>query len=91
MAISDNIDVSPVSYTITYTDFTSGRICDSFTVPSSICQDGLCRHLFEISPPCSINNDTCISVFSTNALGDGPHSHPVIFSLISSGSDNGSK
>ena len=93
LAISDNIDGSPISYTITYTDFTSGRTCNSFTVPAStICQlqNGLyaCHHMFTISPPCSPSNTTSISIFATNVLGDGPCSNPVIFSCISYGFNN---
>ena len=82
MAISDNIDGSSTSYTATFSDFTSGSICGSATIPASSCQNGVCRHMFEVSPPCSSNVDVSINVYATNILGDGPSSHPVVFNLI---------
>ena len=82
-AVHDNIERPPViSYTITYTDASSGRDCGSATLPASSCWNGTCCHTFgEISPPCSSDGDISISVFSTSILGDGPPSKPLVFSL----------
>ena len=80
--ISDNIDGSPTSYNITYSDFSSGRICGTFMIPTVTCQDGVCRHKSQIALPCSPNKDVSVSVLSINILGSGPPSQPVIFSLI---------
>ena len=81
-AVHENMERPPVSYTITYTDASSGRDCGSATIPTSSCLNGTCCHSFgEISPPCSSDGDISISVFSTSILGDGPPSKPLIFSL----------
>ena len=71
----------PISYTITYSDASSGRICDSAAIPASSCLNHLCCHTFgEISPSCSSNGDISITLFATSILGDGPPSQPLIFS-----------
>ena len=82
MAIFDNIDGSPISYNITYSDVNSGRICGTFSIPAATCQDGVCRHTSQITSPCSLSDDISLSVLSTNILGSGPPSQPVVFSLI---------
>ena len=75
-------DNPPNSYTITYSDAPSGRICGSATIPASSCMNGTCCHTFgEISSPCSSNGDVSISAFATGILGNGPSSQPLIFSL----------
>lgn len=82
MTISDDIDGSPISYNIMYSDFTSGRMCGIFSIPAATCWDGVCQHTSRIASPCSPNDDISVSVLSTNILGSGPPSQPVIFSLI---------
>lgn len=82
MTISDNIDGSPISYNITYSDFASGRICGTFNVPATVCQNGVCHHKSQIASPCSPNEDIAVSILSTNILGSGPPSQPVVFSLV---------
>ena len=84
-AISDNIDGSPTSYNIMYSDFTTGRICGLFSIPATTCQDGACRHKSQIASPCSPNDDISVSVLSTNILGSGPPSQPVVFGVIADG------
>ena len=81
MIISNDIDGSPISYNITYSDFTSGRMCSTFSIPTATCWDGVCQHTSQIASPCSPNDDISVSVLSTNILGSGPPSQPVIFSL----------
>ena len=82
MAIFDDIAGSPISYNITYSDVNSGRICGTFSIPAAACQDGVCRHMSQITSPCSPSDDISILVLSTNILGSGPPSQPVVFSLI---------
>jgi hypothetical protein len=82
MVISDGIDGSPTSYNITYSDFNSGRICGTFSIPAATCVDGVCRHTSRIASPCLPSDDISLSVLSTNILGSGPPSRPVVFSLI---------
>ena len=82
VAISDDIDGSPISYNITYSDVTSGRICGTFSIPAATCQDGVCRHTSQITFPCLPSDDITLSVLSTNILGSGPPSQSVVFSLI---------
>ena len=80
--VHENIERPPVSYTITYTDASSGGICGSATIPASSCLNGMCCHSFgEISPPCSSDGDISISVFSTSISGGGSPSKPLVFSL----------
>ena len=82
MAISADIDGSPISYNITYSDINSGGTCGIFSVPAATCRDGVCRHASRITSPCLPNEDIAVSVLSTNILGSGPPSQPVIVSLI---------
>ena len=82
MSISNDIDGSPISYNITYSDFTSARMCSTFSIPAATCWDGVCQHMSWIASSCSPNDDIAVSVLSINILGSGPPSQPVIFSLI---------
>ena len=96
-AIYGNINGSPTSYTVIFSDLTSGSICDLSTVPSAPnnCDNGnscqLQWHKFAISSPCSYNHDISVSVFATNILGNGPFSEPVIFKIETSESNYCSK
>ena len=89
IAISDNIDGSPTSYNVTYSDVTTGRVCALYSISAAMCQDGVCRHKSQIASPCSPSDDISVSVLSTNILGSGPPSQPVIFSLIADDPSNG--
>lgn len=82
MTISESIDGSPTSYNITYSNFASGRICGTFSIPAAICQNGVCHHKSRIASPCSPSDDIAVSVLSTNILGSGPPSQPMVFSLM---------
>ena len=76
--ISDGIDGSATSYTLTYYNSVSGIICGSAIVPASTCVDGMCRHFFTYkestcnSPSVSVN----VTISAANLLGSGPPSHP---------------
>lgn len=70
--ISDGIDGSATSYTITYTDAVSSDMCSEVTVPATVCVKGICSHLFEVSSSnCRPFADISVTVFGTNVLGNG--------------------
>ena len=82
--ISEGIDGSAKSYTITYSDSTSGSSCGSATIPASSCEGGVCSHGFDISSsPCRLSPDITLTAFPTNILRDGPSSEPVRIFLFS--------
>lgn len=83
ISISDGIDVSPTSYTIIYSDFSTSSICGLSTNLDYTCQGGLTYDTFNFSPPCSSNGYTSVSVFATNIFGRGPFSHPLVFRIKS--------
>ena len=70
--ISDGIDGSAISYTITYMDSITGDPCSLATITASSCVEGICKHTFEVSlsscPPCV---DINVTVYATNILGNG--------------------
>ena len=80
--ISDGIDGSAANYTITYSESTSGKICDCVTISTSesACISGQCNHMFDTSA-CSDFTSITITVFATNVLGDGPSSKQVLSKL----------
>ena len=80
--ISDGIDGSPISYTIIYSNATTGDICLNATLPASECQGGVCHHYFyAYRSECSPQGNVSVSVYATNILGDGPVSNPVRITL----------
>jgi hypothetical protein len=51
--ISEGVDGSALSYTISYTDSSTGEMCNSLIISASSCKQGICTVPF-ISPlPCS--------------------------------------
>ena len=77
--ISNGIDGSATNYTVTYSDSTSRRICDSVTISASTCISGHCYHMFNnILSACSNHTHIVITVFATSILGDGPFSEPFL-------------
>ena len=80
--VSDRIDGSATSYTITYTNPRYGLICNRAVVPASQCVNGICsNHLNLSSSNCSSNSsafsEVSVSVFGTNVLGNGTSTNPV--------------
>ena len=76
--IADGIDGSAISYTVTYSESTSGSTCGSATIPASSCTNEMCTHLFDTSLslcPSAVNID--VTVFATNVLGNGSTSEPT--------------
>ena len=73
--ISEGIDGSPTSFTITYSDQTANMICGQDTIPAAMfCEwNTQCIHEFNISSPsCSSSTAIIVSIFATNLLGNGP-------------------
>ena len=81
--IADGIDGSAVSYTIIYSDSTSGGICSSAVISASLCTEELCTHSFDTSSslcPPAANID--VVVFATNVLGNGSTSEPIFQGIM---------
>ena len=75
---SDGIDGSATSYTINYTDTISGSSCGLATIPASSCSHGVCQNMFELSSSfCPFSDSITVTVFATNALGNGTTSRLV--------------
>ena len=72
--ITDELDGSALSYTLTYADSNSDIVCGSATIPASSCNFGTCRYTFDansmLCPASNIYNNT-ISVYATNLIGNG--------------------
>lgn len=75
--VSDNISISALSYTITYSDVSSDgiHICDSVTTMVSSCENGLCNHKFQVLTSsivsCRNSAHIMITAFATNIFGNG--------------------
>lgn len=73
--ISDDINGAAVSYTVTYSDVTSGNSyeCDSKTIMVSSCENRICSHRFQVSsmPFCKNSMHMIVAVFATNLFGNG--------------------
>ena len=87
--ITDKLDGSATSYTITYTDSTFSYICGSTVISASTCESGICSDWFDIaSSPCAQSTNVTVTAFATNLLGDGSPSQPIQIVLLS---DNGTR
>ena len=79
--ISNGVDGSALSYTISYTDSNTGDCDDSLTIPASFCTQGICTVL-SINPlPCSEtfgDGNVDIWISASNHLGKGPSSFTTI-------------
>ena len=74
--ISDEVDGSPIFYTITYLESSSGRICDSAEIPASSCENKECRNEFNVSTSsCSMSTRIHFIVSATNILGKSINSN----------------
>lgn len=73
-----------ISYTISLTDTTFGVNCGSAVIPTSSCREGICTSTFitTSSSECHPSTDISVTIFTTNALGNGPHSDPTLISKI---------
>ena len=81
-SLTNGVDGSAISYTITYTDTKSELICKSTTIPTSSCQEETCTHYFDVtSSNCQSSSNITLTVFATNILGNGPSTKPLIITL----------
>ena len=70
--ISDEVDGSANSYTITYADSMVGTICSTVEIQASLCNSHVCGHQFEVATSsCVPSANITITVFATNVLGSG--------------------
>ena len=76
--ITNGFTDSDISYTISYTDVTTGNICGSATILQSSCVTDVCIHIFDIlSSTCMYSVPINVTVSATNIFGTGPPSHPI--------------
>ena len=79
--ISDGFENHITSYTITYSDATTGNICSRSS--STSCQDGMCRHTFKVSSSyCNPYASITVTVVATTMLGSGAASNPLIIGCL---------
>lgn len=74
---SERITGSTISYTINYSDSLTGISCGVIHVPASSCRAGTCYHTFEVPSSCLHSDGINVTVYATNALGNGPPSQPI--------------
>jgi hypothetical protein len=80
--IADGYDGSASSYTITYSESASDEPCGTETIQASTCSGLTCVHTLKIktpSPCLTSRGSVSITIFVTNAIGNGPASEPVVF------------
>ena len=81
--ISDEIDGSANSYTITYADSMADTICSSAEIQASSCNGQVCGHQFEVFlSSCVPSADITITVFAANILGSGQTSSSITIGMI---------
>ena len=81
--ISDGFENRITSYTITYSDSTTGNICSRTSIaPASLCQDGgMCQHIFKVSSShCNPSANLTVTVVATTMLGQGTAANPLTIS-----------
>ena len=79
---SNRISGAAISYTVNYTDSTSGRACGVAIVPPSACRSGACSHTLQASTsPCFNSSGITVTVYATNALGNGQTSAPITIGM----------
>ena len=79
--ISEGVNGSALSYTISYTDSNTGEMCNFLTISASSCKQGICTVPFINPLSCSEvvgEGDIDISITANNRLGKGPPSVTTI-------------
>jgi hypothetical protein len=71
--ITNEVEGSPLYYSVTYTESNSGFQCDSFNISSfSACSDGVCLCSTSLPSSCfHLSGVITISLSATNRLGRG--------------------
>ena len=76
--ISYGVDGSATSYTVNYTESTSGIVCASNAFLAMSCTNGICENEFKFtSSSCSPSSIITVTAAGTNPLGTGLLSDPV--------------
>ena len=81
-SVSNGINISIISYNVTYISTISCEECGSAIIPASSCISGVCHHVFDVlSSFCPRLMGLSVTVYATNMLGDGKASNefPVGF------------
>ena len=78
ITISDGFTNDILSYSVKYSDLSSMNICSQkATIPVSACQNGLCKHLFQVATSlCNSMTNITVTVTTTSLLG--PHTSDPI-------------
>lgn len=67
-----------ISYTVLYSDSSSGKLCGSDYIQASNCTDGFCGSIFKIlSSLCPLSSDINVTIFAITTLGVGPMSNSI--------------
>lgn len=82
ISLTEETTVLATSYTINYSDSSSGKTCGSSTIPASSCGDRICSNVFEISSTSCFNfSNIAVSYFASGRLGNGPTSGQTLITL----------
>ena len=74
--------VLATSYTISYSDSSTGETCGLSTIPASSCGEKICSNVFEVSSTSCFNfTNIAVSFFASSSLGNGPASEQTLISL----------
>lgn len=79
--ISQGINGSPTSYTLTYSDPFLQVTCGQFVIMANTCINETCINVLNISKlSCPHDSNIIVEVYATNVLGNGPTtvSHPSV-------------
>ena len=78
LAFTDGFDGSAISYTINYTDLTSGVVCASKSILASSCVKEICEDNFRVSTTfCKSSSHITVTIWGMNVLGKGLPSSPL--------------
>ena len=83
--ISDRFENNMISYSISYSvDSATDNICSQVTmIPASMCNGGVCQHVFEVASSfCHpVSTNITITVLASSKLGPGATSDPITISI----------
>ena len=82
---SEDANLSAKSYTIKFSDSSSGSNCGSAMIQTSSCRDEFCSHAFEVSlSTCLLSVAIYVTAYGTNTYGIGPPSNEITISECTS-------
>ena len=81
--ISERFENDMISYSISYLASATDNICSQVTmIPASMCNGGVCQHVFEVASFCHPSTNITITVLASSKLGPGATSDPITISII---------